>query len=120
MFSIDLLSAIVGLDVSWFIHAFMDNLLWVFIFILLAFLFAPGKKRVIYFFIVACTVLIVVDWTASVGWLYLVGLFFFVNYVSRVAVLVFAENVKGLENYLPFITVMQFIVVLFIFNMFLV
>lgn len=120
MFSIDLISAIVSLDIGWFIHAFMDNLLWVFIFILMATLFAPGKKALVYFFIASFCVLVGIAWTASVGWLYLVGLFFFLNYISRVAILVFAENVKGLENYLPFIAVIQFVVVLFIFNMFFV
>lgn len=118
--AIEFFVRLLSLDLQWFIELAMDNIFWVFLFVLIAFVYNEFKWNAKTFFIVIFWFWISIPFIGSLGWIYLVGGFFFLNYVSRITLLTFTETIPSLKGRLPIIMLIQFFTVLIIYNLFLV
>ncbi len=118
MFVFEFFSSLFSLDLQWFVEAAMNNLVWVFVFGLVAFVYNDMKWSAKNFFVSVFYIMMLVDFVPYFGWVYLVGGFFFLNYVSRIVILTFAGNIPALKNSFPAIMAIQFWLVLIYYNLF--
>jgi len=115
---IEAINALLELNLSWFYEVIFLNLFWVFAFMAIAYMFWTGKKAFAGFFMVVFAIWQIADFTAVSGWVWAVGAFLFVHYVSRMSILIFVSDTKWLEPHLPKIYTVQFLILLVIFNLF--
>jgi hypothetical protein len=84
----------------------------------IAYIYWTGKKALGGFLIIVFCLWVLSDFVSVTGWVWAVGAFLMVLYVSRVALLIFVSEIKWLEPHLPKIYCVQFLVLLVIFNIF--
>ncbi len=120
MLVFEFFSRLLALDLMWFVQLAMDNLVWVFVFGMAAFIYNNMKWSSKYFFVSVFYIWTLINFVPMVGWVYLVGGFFFLNYISRVIILTFAGNIESLKESFPAIMAVQFWLVLIYYNLFLV
>ena len=117
----EFLHRLVSLDLSWFVWLVTANLVYFFIFLAICFFFWEGKmKKVIAAFFLLCLVAWSwIDFEMISGWVLFVGGFLAIYYITKVAVLAFAENTPALQSKLIIVSEIQFIVALVVYNLFL-
>ena len=94
----ELFHALFTLDAMWFINIVLQNIVWLFILLAFAYIFFDRKHTLLNFCFVLFTVWICMDFTKMIGWVYLVPLFFFINYLGRLVIVAFAESAPSLKN----------------------
>ncbi|MFH1663425.1 MAG: hypothetical protein ABH986_01200 [archaeon] len=120
MIVIDFFVNLVSLNLQWFVELGMNNLIWVFVFLTAAFVYNEMHWSPKYFFVSVFYILTLVEFVPMLGWVYLVGGFFFLNYVSRITIMTFAGQISWLKDSFPAIMAVQFWLVLIYYNLFLV
>ncbi|MBU2100191.1 hypothetical protein KKG83_06875 [Candidatus Micrarchaeota archaeon] len=120
MLPFEFIGHLLSLDLQWFVELAMNNLLWLFIFIAAAFVYNNMKWSAKHFFVGFFYLWLLIYFVPMLGWIYLVGGFLFLNYVSRIVVLTFFGNIPALKDSYPAIMVIQFFAVLVYYNLFLV
>src|SRR3989344_6350354 len=98
------MQALFALDLGFFIDVFMNNLFWVFAFYAMLYLFFNGKNIVYWFIFWGFLVWAILDWQDLTGIVFTAGGFLFLYYLSKIALLAFAESVPGLRKYLVVIS----------------
>ena len=116
----DFFNAIISLDAGWFVWMLQNNLVYLFAFIALCFFFwEKNLKKTI-----AATILLsIVAWAWVTfemvsGWVLFVGGFLAVYYITKLAILIFAQDVPQLKNKLIIISEIQFLVLVVAYNLF--
>jgi hypothetical protein len=108
MLSVEWLPRLISLDLMWFVELAMDNLLWVFAFIAIIFIYNNMKFSYKKFIILFFAIFPFVEFFQSVGIIILVGSFLFVYYVFELILLTFTETVPSLKGKIPFILTIYF------------
>jgi len=112
---------LVSLDLQWFVELAMENIFWVFFFVMISFIYNELKFKWTTFFVVFFWFWICIPFIHDyLGLVYMVGGFFFINYVSRTIVTIFTETVPALKGKIAPIILLQFFAVLILYNLFLV
>jgi len=110
---------LISLDTNWLVSLKANNLHWLFLITVLIFIFFDGKKvvlGVIAFFLVGWAW---GDFELISGLAVFAGGFLMIYYLSKIAVMIFAENQPELKNKLIWISELQFIIVFMCYNIFL-
>lgn len=105
MWFVDILLHAVALDIGWFIDVIFGNLLWVFLFIALAFYFVGGDFKKVLFSTLVIT-LIIFAWTdfgAILGFPIFVGSFLLLNYIVKLGSLAYATSHPKLKSKLIYV-----------------
>lgn len=106
-----------ALDLPWFAGLVMGNLFFLFAFCALAhFLFGRGKmlKGLV---LISLMLWSQIEMTNIFGLVWAVGGFLMLNYMSRVAIVLFAENTKQLKSRLVIVMFFQFYVLVAVYNL---
>lgn len=109
-------SHLISLDIAWLISLIMSNLHWLFFLYALMYFFMEGKRVWWGFLVVVFVCWIWSDWEIVSGGFLFVGGFLSLYYITKLAVLSFAENSPGLKKRLLWVSEIQFIVALLAFN----
>jgi len=117
MLSVEWIPRLISLDLMWFIELAMDNLLWVFLFVSVIFVYNNMKFSFRNFIIVLFAIFPFVDFFASINIIILVGGFLFVYYICEVMILTFTETVPSLQGKIPFILTLYFFVMIVLYSM---
>lgn len=114
------LEALLSLDLGWFVWLVEHNIIWAFAFFALCFFFWEGnlKKAGSAFLLLILVAWIWVDMESISGLTLFVGGFLSVYYITKVAVLVFAQDHPTLKKHLVLVGEIQFVVVLLAYNIF--
>jgi hypothetical protein len=95
------------------------QLFWVFTFITAAYIYSEGKKVWPFFVGTIFYIWAADDFINLMGMVWAVGGFLMILYISRLAILAFAETFPSLQNKYPLIFFLHFWATLFVFNIFL-
>ena len=118
----EFLNAAITLDLSWLATLVLTNLHYLFLIGILCFFFwGPSTKKVV----ISTILLSVVLWTWAdleffSGWAWALPLFLGIYYISKLAIVAFAENTPGLSKHLVLIQEVHFIGLFAVFNIFIV
>ncbi len=111
---------LVSLDLQWFVELTIDNIFWVFFFAMITFVYHDLKFNWKTFFVVIFWFWISIPFlNSTLGLVYLVGGFLFLNYVSRLVITTFTESIPSLKGRLAMVMLFQFFAVLILYNLFL-
>ncbi|MAG21877.1 MAG: hypothetical protein CL943_01045 [Candidatus Diapherotrites archaeon] len=116
----DFVNAVINLDFGWFVWLVSANIFWLFAFIALCFFFWDGKtnKTIAGLFLLSVVAWTWIDFELMSGWILFVGGFLSVYYITKVAILTFAENTPSLQNKLIIVSEIRFLALLLIYNLF--
>jgi len=114
----EFISRLLSLDFVWFVQLTMDNIFWVFLFGMITFVYHDMKWKWVTFFGIIFWFWISIPFIHSIGMVYLVGGFFFLNYTSRLIITTFTETIPSLKGRLAFVMLLQFFAVLIFYNLF--
>lgn len=115
----ELVENLVSFNLAWFWSLLQAHWLMFFMFIALSVFYKP-EKWLKFFFILWIYLWIFSDFLSISGWIVFSASFLFLNYVSRVALMTFAESIPWCKDRLPLIFSLQFLTVLIIYNLILV
>jgi len=113
------LAALAGLDFTFFIDVVMGNLLWVFMFFVLVYFFFDKKNTIYYFLLWAVLLWAFLDFESLTSMTFRTGPFLMLYYLTKLALLSWAENSPRFKNKLLWVSETQFLLLLFIFTFFL-
>jgi len=113
------LTHFLALDFGWFLAAFMDNLMWFFIFFALIYFFWEGKHTLKIFLVFIALVWAYIDMENITGWSWSVANFLLLYYLTKLAVISIAENNRALKKVLPLVSELQFLLLFALFNLYL-
>ncbi|MFH1663427.1 MAG: hypothetical protein ABH986_01210 [archaeon] len=116
MLSIDFFVKFATLDLQWFVELAMDNLLWVFLFIAVAFVYNNNKFSLKMFLVILISIISYIEFFDAVGIIFLVGGFLFVYYAVEVILLTFTETMPQLKGKIAFVLTVYFFVMLTLYN----
>ena len=110
---------VITLDFSWLITLVANNLLFLFLFAALIFFFFDGKRVAIG--VVAFSILVWawMDFELISGLAVLAGGFLVIYYITKMAVLMFVNEMPELKTKLIWVSEAQFLLVFVIYNIFL-
>ena len=116
----DFLDALLSANVGWFTWLLIHNVFWVFAFLALGFFFWEGNMRKVIpaFFLLGIVAWTWVDFELKSGWVLFVGGFLAVYYITKIAVLAFAEDTPSLQKRLIIVSELQFLLLVVIYNLF--
>ena len=109
-----------ALDLGWFIGMLLGNLHWLFVLIACVFIFMDGKKYVLGFLWLVLILWAFLDFEKMSDWVVFVGGFLIIYYVSKLALLKFAEDNKVLEKWLVPLSTAQGYIVMVLYNIYMV
>ena len=113
------LQHLLSLGIAWLLNLVLANLFWVFAFFATAYLVLEGK-RTLYGFVALCGLIFVaIDFEAGSGLVIFGAGFLAFNYVTKIALLAFVENIPRFSKRLPLFEELHFLATLIIFNFFL-
>ncbi len=114
----EFLKAVITLDLDWFVWVFCNNLHYLFLLTALCFFFfgPKVKKTAVATFLVCLMAWYWVDFELLSGWLLFVGGFLALYYITKIAVLTFANDIPVLKNNLVIVSEAQFLSILIIYN----
>ncbi len=114
------LEALLSLDLAWFVWIVEHNIIWAFAFFAMCFFFWDGKMKKAggATLLLIMTAWIWVDMESVSGLILFVGGFLSVYYITKVAVMTFAEDSPILRKHLVLVGEIQFVVVLLAYNIF--
>lgn len=117
----EFLNAVISLDVNWLAWLFFANLHYLFLFVAVGFFFFGPKMRkaAISALLLAFSAWALVDFQNISGWAILVGGFLAIFYITKIAVLTFAEDVPYLKKHLVLVSELHFVSILIFYNLFL-
>ncbi len=117
----EFLAAVISLDVNWLAGLLTSNFHYLFFFAAIGFFFwGPStKKAIISTGLITLVCWIWVDFQTVSGWAILVGGFLSIYYITKLAVLTFADDVPFLKNNLIIVTEIHGIVLIIGYNLFL-
>jgi len=118
-FLLEMIARFLSLDFGWFFGLAMNNLVWVFAFLALAYFFWEKTPLIIGFAAVVLYAYGSIAFTALIGWPILIGSFLLLAYIARISVATFSHYDETLTAHLPLILVIQFFVILAVYNLFL-
>ena len=115
---LEFLSHALVLDFAWMASIFLHNLHYFFIFAALAFFFftQKGVRFVFFALLLGLYCWAWVDFSTVTGWAIFGSAFLMIYYLSKVAILIFAETVPELRNRLVIVSTVVTIFVLVSFN----
>ena len=114
----DILIAAATFDIATLLDIAFKNILWVFIFFVVAHMFFEGKHQIRGFIHVFLTGLLFAQLLPFLGWQDYTGTFLLLYYLIDFTVLKFAETSKFLTSKLVLIESSTFYVALVLFNIF--
>ncbi len=106
-------------DAQWLANFILNNIFWVFAFILIGYFFYPNKKMLYSFLFITFAFWGTFDFVKAIGWVLLDSKYLFINNLAVIAVFIFCEADENLRKNSLFINTMLFFAVLFTFNLFL-
>ncbi len=112
------MQALFALDLGFFIDVFMNNLIWVFAFYVMIYIFFEGKNTIYWFIFWTFLVWAILDWQDLTGIVFTAGAFLFLYYLSKIALLGFAESVPALKKYLVVISTVSAYSLMLIYTFF--
>ncbi len=117
----EFLNALVNFDFVWIAGLLFSNFHYVFFFACVCFFFwGPStKKTIISMAIIIPTMWLWADFDSISGWAIFVGSFLSIFYITKFAVLTYANDVPFLKNNLIFINEIQGLGLLIFYNLFL-
>ncbi|MCR4368443.1 MAG: hypothetical protein NUV67_00890, partial [archaeon] len=101
-----------------FIDIVMNNLLWVFVFYALIHYFLDGKRTIYFFLTLVVLIWAFIDFDSLTGLTWKAAGFLLIYYMSKLAVLAWAENSPRLRNKLLIVSEVQFLALLLIYTFF--
>lgn len=116
MLSVEWIPRLISLDLQWFIEIAMDNLLWIFMFAAIVFIYNK-KFSWKFFLILVLGVVGYVEFMEGIGIILLVAMFLFVYYTGEVIILTFAESVPSLKNRFPLILTIYAVIMISLYTM---
>ena len=115
---LEFLSHLLSFDLSWIALLVLNNLHWVFALAAAAYIFFDYKKMLVPFILVVGMCWAAVDFSSVTGWAWTLPVFLGIFYISRIAVLIFCQEIKSLKNILPVVNIVHFFTVYILFNLF--
>ena len=117
----EFLTALINLDLNWLVMLFFSNLHYLFLFAIICFFYwGPStKKIVISMAIIIPTMWLWADFDSLSGWAIFIGSFLSIFYITKFAVLTFANDVPFLKENLIIINEIQGLGLLVFYNLFL-
>jgi len=117
----EFMSRLLSFDLIWIAGLIFGNLHYVFLFAAVCFFFfGPNiKKTVVSVILLSLVAWTWVDFELMSGWLLFVGGFLSIYYLTKIIVVIFANDVPALKNHLVIINELQFLAILLIYNFFL-
>ena len=112
------LQALFELNLGFFVDIAMNNLLWIFIFYALIHYFLEGKRTLYFFLVFAMVIWTFIDFEILTGIAWQAAGFLLIYYVTKLAVLAWAENSPNLKNKLLWVSEVQFMLLLFVYTFF--
>jgi len=116
---LEFLSHLVSFDFFWVVEFTLANLHWLFALFIPVYFFYDGKKTIAPFLIIVFMLWSFLDFSAISGWVFAVPGFLALYYISRVVLMIFANDMDSLKDKLPAIFVVHFLIIFAIFNLFL-
>ena len=95
---LEILGHLLALDIGWLFGLVLNNLLWAFGIIALAFFVTGGKNFVYAGLLIFLSIALVDSFSFLAGWVFLVGGFLLLNYMARISFLNFVENNPALSE----------------------
>ena len=117
---VEFLVHLISLDFHWLIGLVMNNLHFLFIFFAISYFFFDGKNYILAMFLLILDVWLVADMEKVTGLLVFVGGFLTIFYITKLAIVTFAEDSEKLRKYLVPISTAQAYGAFIIYNYFLV
>lgn len=116
---LDFISHLISLDFNWFFSLIFSNIFLIFALYCTAYFFYEKKNTLASFFIVVFVIFAEIDFLSISGWIYYASATALaLMYVSRVAFLLFVENIEWMKRYFVPIYLIHFYIVLTFFNLF--
>ncbi|MFH1391214.1 MAG: hypothetical protein ABIH20_02790 [Candidatus Diapherotrites archaeon] len=113
------IQALLSLDISFFIDIVMGNILWSFMFFALIYFFFDKKNTIYYFLLWAVLLWAFFDFESLTSITFRTGPFLMIYYLTKLAVLAWAENSPRFKDKLLWVSETQFLLLLFVFTFFL-
>jgi len=112
------IQALLSLDISFFVGIAIDNIFWIFAFYALIFYFMEGKRTIYFFLLLTVLIFAFIDFESItlIGWS--AASFLLIYYITKLAVLAWAENSPSMKNKLVLISEIQFLGLLIIYTFF--
>ena len=110
---------VLGFDWFWFVNYVLGNLQWFFAFFAAAFINRDGKNYLSGFLAIVLYLFASGEFVQTVGWSVYVASFLFLHFLVRVVLIIFAADLPKLKNNLLAVLVIQFVVTVTVFNLFL-
>ncbi len=111
--------ALLQLDVGFFIGLALSNIFWVFAFYLMIHYFFEGKKTVYFFFLWGFLLWAILDWEHITGFAFSGAAVLMLYYVTKIALLKFAETTPALKKYMIVLSTIQAYGLIWVFTFFL-
>ena len=118
----EFLAAVISLDVNWLAGLLFSNLHYLFVFGAIGFFFWGNSVKKMAVIAVMFPILMWtwVDFEILSGWIWAVPAFMAIYYISKIAVLTWAEDTPQLKSKLVIISEIQALALIAIFNLFIV
>ncbi len=116
---LNFLTHLLNFDIPWLVALVMNNLPFLFMFAAIVYFFFEGKKLVLGVILLSLVVWVWQDFTNASGTVLFVASFLMLHYITRLAVVAFAESVPSLKGRLVLVLQLQVIALFVFFNLFL-
>jgi len=113
------LQALLSLDSGFFASIVSTNILWVFIWFAVVFFLFDGKRTVYFFVLFSVLFWAFFDFALLTGLTFVTATFLLLNYLSKLAVIAWAENTPSLKNNIVFVSEFVFFSLLLFYTFFL-
>jgi hypothetical protein len=111
----EVVHALINLDLAFFVDITMNNILWVFIFVVLVnYFFKKNKLFWLLFFPVE--IWVVTDFGKLTGMAFSDFNFMIINYIIKFALLIIVVNIQSLKKYTILFSILQGYSVIFLFT----
>jgi hypothetical protein len=115
---LEFLARLMSFDIIWIVTFVMGNLHWLFAIGATVYIFYDKKRFLLPFIFTVGLMWAALDFSNVSGWTFTVSVFLAVYYISRIALIVFASEIKGLKDMLPVVFTLHFLTIFAIFNIF--
>ena len=117
---LQVISNLLSLNVSWFVELALGNLFYLFAFAAVMHIFMNGKGVLKGFVVLCLMIWFWMDFAAVSGATLFVGGFLAFYYISKMALLIFAESTPKLKQKLIIVSELQFIGAFVLYNLYFV
>ncbi len=120
MLPFEFIGNLLSFNVQWFVELIMNNLLWLFVFVLATYVNHDMQWSWKSFFVITFYIWLNITFFPEIGVVFLVGGFFFLLYVGRIILITFTETVPSLKGRVAPIMAIHFLATLFYYNFFVI